>query len=105
MSLREETLLWQFIDGECSPEEAQQVCRMLETNQELQIAFDKLLRMHEQLQSLGNRGAKSLKQMPPAGPAGSAKSEESAWATPYHQAILFGLCLLSIVSIIRLIGL
>ena len=102
MSLREETLLWQFIDGECSPEEAQQVCRMLETNQELQIAFQKLMRLHQMMQSMGNKG--SERPMSSFNETNIPSSNENGtnWSNHFHAAIILGISLLALTSAVRL---
>ena len=49
MSVQEETLLWKYIDGECSAEEQQQVEHMLDRDERLRQSFDLMQRMHEKL--------------------------------------------------------
>jgi hypothetical protein len=48
MSVHEEALLWKFIDGECTPEEASLVDQLLQNSPYLQGQFHLMLAMHQQ---------------------------------------------------------
>jgi hypothetical protein len=48
MSVHEEALLWKFIDGECTPEEASLVDQLLQNSPYLQSQFHLMLAMHQQ---------------------------------------------------------
>jgi len=49
MSIREESLLWQLIDGDCTPEERRQIEKMLSNDPALAREYEKMKRLHRGL--------------------------------------------------------
>ena len=48
--MNNEELLWKYIDGECSPEEAARVKRLMEENLSLKKEWAQRLKLHQELQ-------------------------------------------------------
>lgn len=49
MSIREESLLWQLIDGDCTPEERRQIEQMLSNDPALAREYEKMKQLHQGL--------------------------------------------------------